>query len=62
MGDEDDTVPQRDIVQIRQLLEAAWGARSFMIGRNRNDLDGDRMLQLALTRAIEIVGAIASRV
>jgi uncharacterized protein with HEPN domain len=31
-------------------------------GRSRADLDADRLLQLALTRLVEIVGEAASRV
>ncbi len=43
------------------MIEAAEAACSFVAGRVRSDLDGDRMLAFALLRAIEIVGEAASR-
>lgn len=44
------------------MIEAAETACGFVSGKQRGDLDADRMLVFALVRAIEIVGEAASRV
>ena len=51
-----------DNVSMEQMLEHAKEAVSMSRGRTRADLDTDRMLQLALTRLLEIVGEAAARV
>jgi len=43
------------------MIEAAEAVRSFIAGRQRIDLDSDRMLLFALVRAIEIIGEAASK-
>jgi uncharacterized protein with HEPN domain len=48
--------------RISHMIEAAEDARTFVQGRQRADLDQDRMLCLALTRAVEIVGEAAAQV
>ncbi|WP_295583351.1 HepT-like ribonuclease domain-containing protein [uncultured Lamprocystis sp.] len=48
--------------RISHMIEAAEDARAFVQGRQRADLDQDRMLSLALTRAVEIVGEAAAQV
>jgi uncharacterized protein with HEPN domain len=47
---------------MRQMLEHAREAVEMSTGRTRSDLENDRMLQLALTRLVEIVGEAAARV
>ena len=44
------------------MLEAAEEALRFINGRERKDLNDDRMLALACTRLLEIVGEAASQV
>ena len=44
------------------MLEAAETVAAFIAGRNRVDLDQDRMLLFALVRAIEILGEAATKV
>ena len=44
------------------MIEAAENIRSFVASRAKADLDDDRMLYLALVRAIEIIGEAASKV
>jgi uncharacterized protein with HEPN domain len=44
------------------MIEAAESAVQFIAGRQRRDLDEDRMLLFALVRAIEIMGEAASRI
>ena len=51
-----------DRVRLRYMIEAAESALQFIAGRQRTDLDEDRMLLFALVRAIEIVGEAASRI
>ena len=51
-----------DAVRIRHMIEAAEIAQTLVAERRRADLEADRTLQLALARAIEIVGEAASRV
>lgn len=43
------------------MIEAAEEALAFVQGRRRADLEQDRMLCLALTRALEIVGEAAAQ-
>ena len=51
-----------DRVRLRHMVEAADNALQFMTGRQRADLDEDRMLLFAVVRAIEIFGEAASRI
>jgi predicted nucleotidyltransferase len=39
--------------------EQAWKARKLVARRQRGDLEGDDMLQLASTRAVEVIGEAA---
>jgi uncharacterized protein with HEPN domain len=48
--------------RIGHMIEAAQQALAFTEGRARADLDGDAMLTMALTRAVEIVGEAAAQV
>jgi uncharacterized protein with HEPN domain len=47
---------------LRQILAHAQEAVTIAEGRTRNDLDLDRLLNLALTRLVEIIGEAANRV
>jgi uncharacterized protein with HEPN domain len=49
-------------IALRQILTHAREAVDICQGRTRSDLDSDRLLNLALTRLIEIVGEAANRV
>lgn len=51
-----------DAIRIRHMIEAGEAIAGFLEGRERADLDSDRMLLFALVRAVEIVGEAASRV
>ena len=51
-----------DTVALRHMLDYAYTARRLADGRTRADLDTDEMLQLALTRAVEVIGEAARRV
>ena len=51
-----------DDTRLRHMLDAAEQAQSFMQGRNREDLDDDSMLLLAVVKAIEIIGEAAAKV
>lgn len=54
---------QRDPnVTLRQMLSYAREAQTLSTGKTRADLDDDRMLDLALTRLLEIIGEAANRV
>jgi uncharacterized protein with HEPN domain len=44
------------------MLDAGREALGFAHGRGRSDLDGDRMLVLALIKDIEIIGEAANQV
>lgn len=56
MSRRDDTVP------MRHMLDQAREAAAFISGKSRADLARDRVLQLALTKAVEIIGEAARRV
>jgi uncharacterized protein with HEPN domain len=51
-----------DRVRLRHMVEAAESAGQFMTGRQRTDLDDDRMLLFAVVHAIEILGEAASKI
>jgi len=53
---------KHDAVRLRHMLDAGREALQFARGRNRSDLDRDRMLVLALVKDIEIIGEAASQV
>jgi uncharacterized protein with HEPN domain len=51
-----------DEVRLRHMLDHAREAVQMMEGRTLADLQENRMLQLALTRLVEIIGEAASRI
>lgn len=51
-----------DVVRLRHMLDHAREAVVLMRGKDHSELDGSRLLQLALVRLIEIVGEAAGRV
>ena len=51
-----------DRVRLRHMIEAAESAVQFIAGRQRLDLEEDRMLLFAVVRAIEILGEAASQI
>jgi uncharacterized protein with HEPN domain len=53
---------RRDDISMRQMLDHAQEAQQLASGRNRDDLDRNRLLFLALTRLLEIIGEAAGRV
>ncbi|MHB0999458.1 MAG: HepT-like ribonuclease domain-containing protein [Armatimonadota bacterium] len=55
-------LPKEDIIRLRHMLEAAEQAVLFVQGKDRSDLDTDRMLSFAIVRAIEIMGEAAGKV
>jgi uncharacterized protein with HEPN domain len=50
------------VVSIKQMLDYAQKAMSISRGRKRADLDEDLTFNLALTRAVEVIGEAADRV
>jgi uncharacterized protein with HEPN domain len=53
---------KHDENNLRLMFDAAREAQSFARGKSKDDLNGDRMLQLALARSIETIATIASKV
>ena len=53
---------EADLIRIRHMAEAAREAIGFAEGHTRAQLDANRMLALAIIKAIEIVGEAATRV
>lgn len=51
-----------DRVRIRHMHDHAREAVRMAAGRRREDLDKDRMFELALVRLVEIVGEAAARI
>jgi len=50
------------LVAARHMLDAAHEAQELAAGRTRQDLDENRLLNLALVRLLEIIGEAANRV
>ncbi len=51
-----------DKVRYGHMLDHAMEALAMIQGKNRSDLDNDRMLELSLVRLVEIIGEAAVRV
>ncbi len=51
-----------DKIRLRHMVDASREAICFARGRTRSELDSDRMLVLALVKAVEIVGEAAAQV
>ncbi len=51
-----------DRVRLLHMRDAAEAVVEFVAGRQRDDLDSDRMLLFAVVRAIEVIGEAAGRV
>jgi uncharacterized protein with HEPN domain len=51
-----------DRTRILHMIEAAETVADFLSGRERADLDSDRMLLFALVRAVEVFGEAAAKV
>jgi len=51
-----------DVIRLRHMLDHALEAVEMARGRQREDLERDRMLQLALVWLVEVVGEAAVRV
>jgi uncharacterized protein with HEPN domain len=51
-----------DSMRLRHMLDHAREAVHFASGKTRADLDQDRLLALALTRLLEIIGEASARV
>jgi uncharacterized protein with HEPN domain len=49
-------------IAFRRILTHARETVSIMRGKTRADLDRDRLLNLALTRLLEIIGEAANRI
>ena len=52
----------RDDDRVAHIVEACEQASSFVAGKTRDDLEHDRMLQLALVKLVEIIGEAAKAV
>lgn len=51
-----------DPIRVQHMIDAAEDVARFVSGRQQMDLDSHRMLQLAVVRAIEIIGEAASQI
>ena len=50
-----------DRIRIEHMIDAAESIGQFLSGRDRSDLDEDRMLLFAVVRAIEVMGEAAAK-
>ena len=55
-------MPNPDIVRLRHMRDAAATALQMAVGYDRADLSASRMLAMALTRCLEILGEAASKI
>ncbi len=51
-----------DIVRLHHMLDNAQEAVSMIAGKDRSELQQNRMLELALVRLVEVVGEAAAKV
>jgi len=54
--------PDKDRLRLLDMRDAAEKARRIATGRTRADLDSDEILDLALVKAVEIIGEAARHV
>lgn len=54
--------PPKDLIRLQHMLDYAREAMELIQGKERKDLDADRLLGLALVRLLEVIGEAASRV
>ena len=52
---------ENDLVRLHHMLDSAREAIAFADGENREALDTDRKLTLALIKSVEIIGEAASK-
>lgn len=52
----------RTEITLRQMADYAGEAYSLVQGKNRGDLDSNRLLNLSVVHLLEIVGEAASRI
>lgn len=55
-------MPKSEWLRLRHMLEAAEEAVAFTAQRQRDELESDRMLSLALVKLIETIGEAASNI
>lgn len=55
-------MPQDDPIRLRHILDSTERALRIASRHRREDLDSDEEFELALTKAIEVIGEAASRV
>lgn len=55
-------MPPDDVTRVRHMIEAAEAVQTLVAGQDRAGLGDDLKLQLALVRAIEIIGEAAAGV
>lgn len=55
-------MPKSEWLRLRHMLEAAEEAVAFVAQRQREELETDRVLSLALVKLIEIIGEAASSI
>lgn len=53
---------EADRLRVQHMIDAANDIVRFISGRQRADLDSDRMLHLAVVRSVEIIGEAASQI
>lgn len=53
---------QSDTIRIKHMIEAAEEAISFAEGKERKDLDRERMLVLSVIKEIEMIGEAAAKI
>ncbi|HOJ08511.1 MAG TPA: hypothetical protein PKX68_13235 [Ignavibacteriaceae bacterium] len=53
---------QSDLIRIKHMIDAAEEAISFAEGKQRKDLNTERMLVLSVIKEIEIIGEAASKI
>ena len=49
-------------IRLRHMVDAAREAVAFTAGKSRGDLDTERLLQLAPTHLLEVIGEAASQI
>ena len=52
----------KDEIRFRHMLDHAREALAMIQGKERSNLESDRMLELSLVRLVEIIGEAAARV
>lgn len=56
------SIPTKDLIRLKHMLDSAEAILKFTFLKMRDDLDNDRLLSAGIVRELEIIGEAAGRI